>query len=455
MTDFSHEWMHHKRQPAYRVDSGEPGVATTAILPNLSLSESGRAPAQPARTNKGRPKKRRRRARGEGSVYPRESDNKWVAAIDWGYTSAGKPRKKHFYGETQQEAIAKRDAFKQAHRCAPASGDGAKIKLSDFLDRWFARKNLRPSTRRRYQQIIDLRIKPFLGGVPLEKLDRQTLEIWLVQLATHPKGGKTADRSEQKEPISLRGQEMAWKVLNTALNAAEREGLIKNPLKKVESLPRSADPVVNPMTHDQLAAFLEAAKQDRYYTLYLLAVDSGMREAELFGLARQKVNLEAGTVTVERQVTENGRSFELPKTPKGKRTIALSKTTVAALKAYESRPGFGLADGLFFVSPKGNVLRRPNFLRRSFLPTLRRAGLSGFRFHDLRHTCATLLLQARENIKVVSERLGHADVMTTLRRYFHVMPGMQEQAAQAMGSILDDAEKKGRALEATRKKQDS
>ncbi len=142
-------------------------------------------------------------------------------------------------------------------------------------------------------------------------------------------------------------------------------------------------------------------------------------------------------------------SVEELKTAKSRRRLQVSRFTLDALHEHRKQQlAEGTAGKLVFCDTEGNYLRRPNVARRSFHPILKRAGLPRIRFHDLRHTCATLLLLANEHTKVVSERLGHASTQTTENSYSHVLPTMQQRVAEAMNKILGQARAKNQAGEA-------
>jgi len=178
--------------------------------------------------------------------------------------------------------------------------------------------------------------------------------------------------------------------------------------------------------------------------LYIVAVTAGLRRGELQGLKWDDLDLEAGTLQVRRTLSEpkGGYIFEAPKSGKG-RSVRLTRRATAALRSHRKRQleermklaGLWTDHGLVFASGVGTPLLGGN-LNRSFKATLRRAGLPEVRFHDLRHTCATLLLRQGVNPKFVQELLGHADITLTLNVYSHVLPDMSDAAAGAMDDAL-------------------
>ena len=171
-----------------------------------------------------------------------------------------------------------------------------------------------------------------------------------------------------------------------------------------------------------------------------------MRQGELLALKWDDVDLEGGRLRVRHTLTHEDKSYVLgePKTPKSRRTIRLTTNAVTALRDHLARqleemermsslyqPG-----GLIFATEAGTIINPSNLRNRSFKPLLRRAGLRQIRFHDLRHTCATLLLSKNINVKVVSEMLGHSSISVTLDIYSHLLPDMQEKAVKALEEML-------------------
>ena len=178
---------------------------------------------------------------------------------------------------------------------------------------------------------------------------------------------------------------------------------------------------------------VEAAKGDRLEALYILAVTTGLRQGELLGLKWDDIDLEVGTLQVRRTLTtaKGGPILSAPKTKSTRRTVRLSQTALEALRSHLERQlgedidragDLWRENGLIFASESGSPLSRQHITARRFKPLLKRAGLPEIRFHDLRHTCATLLLSKNVNPKVVSEMLGHASIAITLDTYSLVLP---------------------------------
>jgi integrase len=187
---------------------------------------------------------------------------------------------------------------------------------------------------------------------------------------------------------------------------------------------------------EQTGRLLAAAKGNRLEALFVLAVDTGMRQGELFGLQWSAVDFEAGAVLVQRSLEEINGTHRLkePKSGRGRR-VDLSSFALAMLQDHRKAmlaEGHYRPDGPVFCDHDGGWLRKPNFLRRVLRPLQASAKIPAIRFHDLRHTAATLMLLNDVNVKVVSERLGHGSVQITLDTYSHVLPTMQKLAADRM-----------------------
>jgi integrase len=240
--------------------------------------------------------------------------------------------------------------------------------------------------------------------------------------------------------------------LHKALSRAVDWDLIpRNPADSVQA-PTPSSKEMRPLSAPEARRLLEAARGDRLEALYVLAVHTGMRRGELLGLKWVDVDLEGGAVRVRRTQTRigNGRCLALgePKTKKSRRTVRLTPDAVEALKRHAGRQRDEIeAAGelyedrkLVFAGNGGNLINPSNLRQRSFAPLLNRASLGdeGITFHDLRHTCASLLFQRNVHPKHVQELLGHASVAITLDTYSHMLPGMGSKAADAMGATLGD-----------------
>lgn len=247
---------------------------------------------------------------------------------------------------------------------------------------------------------------------------------------------------------SARLRQIALQVLQRALRQAVRwQVILSNPCDAV-ARPKAPRHEIMSLDRKQISALLKAAKRERLHALYVLAIATGMRISELLGLRWSDLDEDRGAVHVRRQLIrvpsarESGSpSFELaePKTAAGRRQIDIPNSVLKILNAHRARmaaEGHAQPDSPMFCGERGGPLQHNNLVNRSFKPLLERAGLPPIRFHDLRHTSATMLLGLGVHPKVVSERLGHAQIGLTLDLYSHVLPSMQKAAAAKIDSVF-------------------
>jgi integrase len=233
-----------------------------------------------------------------------------------------------------------------------------------------------------------------------------------------------------------------------ALLAAHDTGTYVAPLKITlgEYQPGAGSVEMRTWTADELRRYLDHVREDRLFPAWRLAASTGLRRGELLGLRWQDVDLDAGRVSVRQTLTTVGNkvAFGEPKTARGERNIALDGVTISTVRTWRARQArerlaFGPAwhdTGLVFSRADGSLIH-PDTFSFWFDRQVHAAGLPRIRFHDLRHTHATLALQAGVPAKVVSERLGHATVAFTLDVYSHVIPALQEDAAERIAALVD------------------
>jgi integrase len=235
--------------------------------------------------------------------------------------------------------------------------------------------------------------------------------------------------------------------LHKALSQAVSDGLVPRNAADVKA-PRPAPDEMHPLSEEEARTFLETAQAsgDRFEALYVVAITTGLRRGELLGLRWKDADLERGTLRVGRALVREGGRHALgeTKTKRGRRQVNLTPRTVSALKGHRKRQleetmrlaGLYKDHGLIFASTVGTPVNPENLVKRSFKPLLKSGGLPEIRFHDLRHTCATLLLGQGVHPKIVQELLGHATIAMTLDTYSHYLPSMGDQASGAMGEAL-------------------
>jgi integrase len=372
----------------------------------------------------------RKRGNGEGSRPRKRPDGRWEARYTI-HTSKG-PKRKTLYGRTRQE-VADKLARALSDRTQGLTFEAGSLKLGEYLDGWLSdvRETVRQRSWERYEQIVRVHIKPALGRVKIKALS-----------PTHVRG---LYREKLDAGLSRRTVQYIHTTLHKALKDAVSDGLIPRNVAEGIRPPRPKKKEITPLDPEQARAFLAAAHEDRFEALYVLAIHCGLREGELLGLKWDDVDLETGMLRVRRTLSETrtGYIFEPPKNGKG-RSIKLTQAASEALRSHLERQleeidssGDDYQDqGLIFPSRKGTPMNARNLTARSFKPLLKRAGLPDIRLHDLRHTCATLMLCEGVHIKLVQELLGHATISITLDTYSHLLPGMGDEAAGAMERIF-------------------
>jgi integrase len=374
--------------------------------------------------------------RGEASIS-KESTGRRRVVLGRGRTY-GKRQRKYLAGATRYAAQQQLDDARREQE-QEACALGSKQTVQQFLEAWLedtARHRLRPVSFTRYRQLVEAHIRPTLGKVPLAQLTPQDItRLYSKHLA---------------EGLSPSTVQFVHMILRSALSQALEWGLIvRNPTDGVQA-PRRKPRQICPLDHAQAQRFLKAAEGHRLEALYRLAVMVGMRLGELLGLQWADIDWTAGRLQVRHTLHwYQGREWRLdePKTSHGRRTIRLPATALQALQTHQARqaeqrraagPAWEDHD-LVFCTTRGRPTDAANLRHHSFARLLARADLPRIRFHDLRHTYATLALREGVPVKVVSEVLGHARITVTLDVYSHVLPDMQEDAASRMERLLGKA----------------
>ena len=372
-----------------------------------------------------------RRGNGEGTITQRQ-DGRWEARYTL-YTAEGQKRPV-LYGKTRKE-VADKLAKALADRASGYTFDTENITVGEYLDRWLNdsdRGSVRTSTYERHEQITRLHLKPALGRVKLSKLTPAHLQ------------GLYRDKLDSG--LSPATVQKIHTVLHKALTQALKWNMIPRNAADAVKAPRPAPEEMHPLSPDGARKLIETAHGDPLEALYILAVHTGMRQGELLALKWEDVDLNEGVIRIRRTLMRSGGRIALgeAKTKGSRRSVHLTGAAVEALEAHLERQledierlGDLYRDhGLVFTSGVGTLINPTNLRRRSFTSLLQRAELPQIRFHDLRHTCATLLLSRNVHPKYVQELLGHATVAITLDTYSHIIPGMGNLTARTMEDIF-------------------
>jgi integrase len=375
--------------------------------------------------------KQGRRGHTEGSIY-QEASGRWVAAVTQ-YDASGKRRRVRRFGKTRTEARKKLKELQQQQEQGVQLTDG-NVTMQQFLTRWLedsVRPSVRPRTYEGYESIVRVRVIPRIGRQSLNKVTPAVLQRLYSDLA--------------RAGLSARSIHHTHRVLHKAFKQAMRWGLIpRNPTEAVDS-PRAQQAEMKTLTIEEVNCLLDGTREHRLHALYVVAVSTGMRLGELLALKWDDIDEPNRRLFVRRSVqrTRGGLVFVPPKTAKSRRTVILTSMALDALKEHrrrqaEERLRIGPEwedQGLVFPNVTGGP-QDPGTMSTRFKDVLVRLGLSRVRFHDLRHTAASLLLSAGTHPKVVSEMLGHATIVLTLDTYSHVIPAMHSHAAETMDRLL-------------------
>jgi integrase len=357
-------------------------------------------------------------------------------------------RRKSVTGETRQEVQRKLGALQRDIEQGLAPGDGRQT-VAQYLTGWL--ETIRPTVGAgawlRHEEFARLHIIPALGRVALVKLTPQRVQALYAALLASPLDKEQGPGLSGTTVNHLHGS------LHKALDAAVRLGLVPRNVTELVDVPRMAEHEIHPLTSEQSRKLLATLKGERLEALYALALATGMRQGELLALHWRDVELEGrggrGALSVRWNMRHRDQvfTFKQPKTRASRRRISLAPEIVDALRAHRARQlaerlKAGSAwvgeqwDSLVFTTEIGSPLAPDGAVRSTFTRLLRQADVPRIRFHDLRHTCATLALSANVNPKVVSDMLGHSTVAITLDIYSHVLPDMQEDAAATIAAIL-------------------
>lgn len=375
----------------------------------------------------------KRRAKGAGSVF-RRADGRWSGSVDLG-GAVGSHRRKVVYG------TSKKDVEERIRRLVNDVADGSpppsrSPQLGAFLEEWLkaVRPTLRTSTYVSYEGVVRLHLVPEIGRVTLEKLDVGHV----ASLILH----KQADR--RLSPTTVR---YILLILRNALSKGVRWGLVGRNVATLVDPPRIRHTDVRVLSPEETYKLLGAARGEAIEGLVTLAISTGVRLGEALGLQWADIDLDHRQLRIHKslqRVSGQGQVLMETKTRRSRRSLVLPVKTAEALRELRLQQhhvrrtaGSAWHKGDFvFTSSTGQPLDQRNVLRM-FRRVLRKAKLPKMRFHDLRHSCASLLLAQHVSPRVVMETLGHSRISVTMDTYTHVMPALMRDAADAMDRSLD------------------
>jgi integrase len=300
-----------------------------------------------------------------------------------------------------------------------------------YLTHWLdSELTLAPKTKERYGEFLTQQIAPHLGDVKLQKLTPERLEQWHAALITAGLAPRTVGH--------------AHRVLSRGLRRAVENGTLSRNVASIRKPPKVEEAEVEILTAAEIDALVAGLEGHRFHPIASLALATGARRGELLGLQWSDIDLDRGTVRIERSVEETAAGLRLkpPKTRRGRRNTGLPAEAVAMLRAHKVAQmelrlalGQGGSPTLVFSTLEGELLS-PNGLSRDWRRVCRARKLPPCPFHALRHTHASLLLRAGVDVLTVSRRLGHSKAAITLDVYGHLIEGADAAAAKALEGVL-------------------
>lgn len=385
-----------------------------------------------------------RRGKKEGSIYHRKSDNKWVASV-----TLDNGKRKVFYGDKREEVAEKlsKALYEQQQGTLTAT---SKQTVEQFLHTWLESTqegSVKPRTYERYEEIVRLHLVPLIGSYQLQKLTPQQVQSLYAK--------------KQKEKLSPTTINTIHNVLHKVLEMAKRWELVTRNVCDLVSPPARKEHEIIPLNEEQVRKLLATSNGSVVEALVKLALATGMRRGELLGLKWRDIDFKKGILQVRRTMTRIPRMFRkpgqrsyaeaTPKTKKSKRSIVLIPFAIEALSQHrkyqtEIRKRTGdswINNDLIFCTPLGTPLNPTRDVLEPFKLLLKKAELPDIRFHDLRHSAATLLLSLGIHPKIVQELLGHSNINITLTIYSHVLPNMQENAMSKLNDMFMEKENEG------------
>lgn len=369
----------------------------------------------------------KRRGNNEGSIYFHKPSNRWTAQV----TLQGRRLTKYFSTKKEGQEWA-REINSQIDNGLTFSG--ARINIERFYSDWIRiiETTLRPKTWRHYSQIIRDHINPYIGKIKLKDL--------------RPDQIQSLYTTKLEEGISPRTIGMMHAVLRKAFNDAIGWGLVgRNPINGVKK-PKEQKKEMKYYNEKQVKILLSEVDETRYSALYYIAVTTGLRQGEILGLKWSDVDWENNRIQIQRQlqrVSGVGKKLTELKTDASRRSVAIGNIAIRKLIEHkEILKELRLFSGnhwkennMIFPSTIGTPME-PRVLYSHFMRVIKKTGLPKIRFHDLRHTAATLMFKQGVHPKVVQERLGHASISQTLDTYSHVIPSMQDDIANNIDDLF-------------------
>jgi integrase len=371
-------------------------------------------------------KRSNRRARGEGAIFFSETKGCWIGRAIVGLLPSGKPRYKEVSAQTQGQALTKKQKAEEDAK-AGRLPDGKPMTVGQYLTHWqdnVAKPSVRETTWASYERCVRLHLIPNLGGIKLAQLRPVHVEQFFADIS--------------RAGVSKGNAKKVGEVLSTALEQAVRTGLIPVSPARPVAKPQPPEEEIIPFTPDEIRRIRVAAADQRLEAMFALAIGTGAREGELLGLARQHVDLDQGTVSIQRSlaVVKGGWLLKEPKSKRGRRIVDLPRFCVDALREHFKKM---LAEGnagapVLFCTRTGHFISKSSFVRQVHAPLLAKAKVPYRKFHTFRHTHVSQLLQQGESVVDVARRVGDRPEVI-LKSYAHFLPGGGAKIVSRLDSL--------------------
>ena len=376
---------------------------------------------------------KKRRRKGEGGVYQRPNGT-WAAIVDLGTDEAGKRHRCYVYGKTSTEAAKKlRNLTREIEQGIVPTRREDKTSIATFLEHWLADAitlKVRSQTLIDYRAIVRIHINPRIGTKSLDKLTPRDIQALYGNLHRE----KIGDRTRQKVHV----------VLHQAMSYAMKMQLIhSNPIEHIDP-PRYVPRKMSPLKLDQLLALIDASTD--YWMKAAIAVSGflGLRQSELLALRWKDIDFQVHSISISRGTEKFiagdrlKRRISDTKNRSSNRRIAIPQNVLKHLKNHFETSNFKGADDLAFSNENGKLVSH-SWLKWRFRPILEQANVPVIRWHDLRHTAATIMLSLGTHPKVVMEILGHSKITTTMDLYSHSLPHMQTDTMDKLDNAIQQA----------------
>ncbi len=374
----------------------------------------------------------------------------WIGATCYVDPVTGEKRKNFVYGKTRKEVAAKKKTFEDelSKGILPKAG---KMTISKWLET-YVKIRVRQNTYEGYKRIVEGNLKPTLGSFTVKSLRPDQVQKMLNEKLA------SGNLRYKGQPLSPRQVEFIYAVLHMAFDRALKNNLVSRNICDAVDKPKKIKHEFMPWTMEETNRFLISIKETRLFPLYMVAWGTGLRRAEILGLQWPDLDLVKGNLSVRRALVriKGGYKFQDPKTSESRRTVPLPEAVTEVLKSWKARqaqenmnwrakhskldpkdiPPYNPLKQVF-CNEMGEPMN-PEFVSRSFKADLKKVkDLPEIRFHDLRHGHATMLLELGEDLKVISERLGHSTITLTADTYSHVRKKMQRDASNKLNKVLD------------------